>query len=147
MASSGSSTILQLSVCLSPACAEGGAGGGTICLSSPHLHNYPPSSASQRSSSPEGFVFAIAGASSSSGHPATTNTIATTSQGPQVQPVEAEQSSASVMSFHSSAPEGFVMAFTPEDSSSVSAFSSTAEGFVFAFANNQQSSQPNPTSF
>ena len=136
--SSGASTILQLSVCLSPACPDGGDGGQTICLSSPHQHNYPTSSASHRSSSPEGFVFAIAGPSSSSMYPAITTT--TPSQGPEVQPVEAEQSSASVMSFVSSYPEGFVMAFTPEESSSVSAFSSTAEGFVFAFANNRPSS-------
>jgi len=137
------STVLQLSVCLSASCGGGGAGGGggdTICLSSPHQHNYPTSSASQQSSSPEGFVFAIAGASSSSEQqPATTTTA---SNGPQVEAVEAEQSSASVQSFLSSAPEGFVMAFTPkQSSSSVSAFSSTAEGFVFAFANHKQSSQ------
>ena len=139
--SSGASTILQLSVCLSPACPDGGDGGDggeTICLSSLHQQNYPTSSASHRSSSPEGFVFAIAGPSSSSMYPAITTT--TPSQGPEVQPVEAEQSSASVMSFVSSYPEGFVMAFTPEESSSVSAFSSTAEGFVFAFANNRPSS-------
>ena len=139
---SNASTILQLSVCLSPSCSVGGSGGEPLCLSSPPLPNYPTSSASQQSSSPEGFIFAIAGASSSSELPATaTTTITTTSAGPQVEPVVAEQSSASVHSYLSSTPEGFVMAFTPEESSSsVSAFSSTAEGFVFAFANHKQSS-------
>jgi len=137
---SNTSTILQLSVCLAPSCGDGGGGGEPLCLSSPPLPNYPTSSASQQSSSPEGFIFAIAGASSSSELPATATTI-TTSAGPQVEPVVAEQSSASVHSYLSSTPEGFVMAFTPEESSSsVSAFSSTAEGFVFAFANHKQSS-------
>ena len=145
VASSGSSTILQLSVCVSPVCGPGGPGGDTVCLTSPHLHHYlTSSSASHRSSAPEGFVFAVAGLSSSSEHQAVT--MATTSQGPQVEPVVAEQSSTSVMSFVSSNPEGFVMAFTPEESSSVSAFSSTAEGFVFAFTNNNPSSH-GPASF
>ena len=59
---------------------------------------------------------------------------------PETQPVEAEVSSASVPSFVSSYPEGFVMAFTAEESSSISAHSSEAEGFVFAFNNHNQDS-------
>ena len=48
---------------------------------------------------------------------------------PEIQPVVVEVSSASVPSFFSSYPEGFVMAFTPEESSSVSSTpSSQAEG-------------------
>ena len=64
----------------------------------------------------------------------------TTITPPETQPVEAEVSSASVPSYVSSYPEGFVMAFTAEESSSISAHSSEAEGFVFAFNNHQDSS-------
>jgi len=123
-------SILQLTLCLRPVSCGGVS--TTSCLSYPSTVT---SSISLHSSSPEGFVFAIAGPSSSSFTQETT-----TITPPETQPVEAEVSSASVPSYVSSYPEGFVMAFTAEESSSISAHSSEAEGFVFAFNNHQDSS-------
>jgi len=132
-----SNTILHLSLCVSPVSCEGVTSPAPSCLS------FPPtptaSSHSQCSSAPEGFVFAIAGPSSSSQRQETATTTTMTVEPPEIQPVVVEVSSASVPSFFSSYPEGFVMAFTPEESSSVSSTpSSQAEGFVFAFTNNNQ---------
>jgi len=125
-------TILQLSLCVSPDLC-----GGETDLPTSHCFSYPPSvpssSASHYSSAPEGFIFAIAGHSSSSELQETTTT---TIEPPEVQPIQAEVSSASLPSFVSSDPEGFIMAFTAEGSSSISTRSSQAEGFVFAFNNN-----------
>lgn len=132
-------TILQLELCVAEvSCASGDiTSTSSSCLSYPD--SAPSSSLSHYSSTPEGFIFAIAGTSSSSQLEEMTTTT-TASKPPEIEPVEAEVSSASTPSFVSSYPEGFIMAFTPEGSSSVSTYSSQAEGFVFAFTNNNQDS-------